>query len=420
MEIKKFNYRKLFYNNKFVAIFSLLLSFGIWIKISSGSSETTNKTINNIPISIELSKEAKENGLSIFGIEDTTCEITVSGNRIILGQLSKDDIQVYSQQSEGLINKTGNYTLELKAKKVGILKDYEFESNVYPKFVNVFVDRFKSKEFNITSNITYSTDPKYFSPVSLSENSVIISGPDSIVSNISKVCVEKEIPDPITQTTNIKGLKLQLYDNSNQKMSSKYLNYSTEEIDATISLLNKKNVPFSLTYANAPLNLHFKDSFIKVTPNFIDIAAPANVINSINKIEIEPLDFSKVNLSNNSFDLPLKMPSECRNLSNTYSANVKINMNGILSKKINIDNITFINVPQGKQAKSSTLNLKVEVLGPESEIKKISSEDILAQVDLASKEGFTGTTEVPAKIIFKNSKPNCWAYGNYNINTEIK
>ena len=30
------------------------------------------------------------------------------------------------------------------------------------------------------------------------------------------------------------------------------------------------------------------------------------------------------------------------------------------------------------------------------------------------------TRFLPAKIIFKNSKPNCWAYGNYNINTEIK
>ena len=420
MKVKKINYRRLFYNNKFVAVFSLFISFCIWIKFSSGTSEIATKTITNIPITVELSKNAKENGLSIFGLEDIGSEVTVSGNRIILGQLSKDNIQVYAHQSEGIIDTTGNYTLELRARKVGILTDYEFESSVSPKFINIFVDRFKSKTFNITSEIAYTADPKYFSPVSLSESSITISGPDSIVSNISKVCIEKDITNPITQTTTIKELPIQIYDNTNKKITSKYLSYSTNKVDATILVLSKKNIPLSSSYNNSPSTWPFRAYQIKLTPESIEVAAPKDIVNSLAKIELEPLDFSRINLTNNTFELPLKIPAECRNLSNAYSANLKINMNGIQSKKINVNRVKFINVPANRQATSSTLSLKVEVLGPSLEIKKISSDDIFIQVDLSNKEGFTGSTELPAQLKFNSSKTSCWIYGSYSINAEIK
>lgn len=420
INIKKINYRKLFYNNKFVAVFSVFIAFCLWLKISSSSSEITNKTISNIPIHVELSKTTKESGLSVFGLDDITSEITVSGNRIVLGQLSKDNIQVYAQQSEGIIDAAGNYSLELKARKMGVLTDYNFESNVSPKYINVFVDRFKSKTFNISSNISYSTSPTYFSPVTLSESSVTISGPDSIVSNIAKVCVEKDISEPIKQTTNIKGLPLELYDNTKKKITSKYLTYSTNKVDATISLLNKKSLPLKPVYINEPSIWPFKSAAIKVVPESVEIAAPTNVAAELKQIELEALDISKVNLANYTFEMPLRIPQECRNLSNTYYANLKIDMSGIQSKKVNVNKINFINIPKGKQATSSTLSLKVEILGPAAEIKKISSDDISIQVDLSSKEGFTGTTELPAKIVFSSSQSSCWAYGSYNINAEIK
>lgn len=421
MKIKKISFRKLFYNNKFVAVFSLILSFFLWLKIASGSSEISKKTISNIPINVDLSSSVKEIGLSVFGLEDMSAEVTVSGNRIVLGQLTKDNIQIYANLSEGIITTAGNYTLELKARRNinSVITDFNFESDVSPRFINVFVDRFKSKTFNIIPEISYKTDPEYFTPINLSENTVTISGPDSIISTISKVCIESKLESQVTQTVNLKDLPIKLYDNNGNKIISKNLNYSTNKVNATISFLRKKNLKINPVYINGPNTMPFTESSIKLTPTYIDIAAPENVINSLDKIELDPLDFSQINLSNNSFDIPINMPNDCRNLSNTYSANIKINMSGIQSKKLNINKVSFVNIPSGKHAASSTINLNVEVLGPASEIKKISSDDITVQVDLSSKNNFTGTTEVPAKIIFNSSKSGCWSYGSYTINAEI-
>ena len=204
MKIKKISIRKLFYNNKFVLIFSIILAFLLWIKFSTSSSESITKTISNIPINVPLSDSAQKDGLTVFGIDDVTAEVSVTGSRLVLGQLSKDNIQIFAQQSAGLINTTGNYTLELSARKNGILTDYEITSSVSPRFINVFVDHYKSKSFEVTPEIKYKSDPKYFSsPVSLSESNITISGPDSIVSSISKVSVEGEIKETLNKTTTL-------------------------------------------------------------------------------------------------------------------------------------------------------------------------------------------------------------------------
>ena len=124
---------KLLCSNKFTFLISLIFSFCIWIKLSTSSSERISKTITNIPIVVNLSESAKEAGLTIFGLDNIKAEVTVSGNRITLGQLTKDNITVFAQQSAGIINSTGNYTLELCAKKNGRITNYEILDNVSSK-----------------------------------------------------------------------------------------------------------------------------------------------------------------------------------------------------------------------------------------------------------------------------------------------
>ncbi len=420
MKLKKINVRKLFYNNKFVLIFSFFLAFCLWVKISSSNSETISKTISNIPITVSLSESSHQNGLTVFGIDDLTAEVSVSGNRMVLGQLTKDDIQVFAQQSAALINTTGNYTLELTAKKNGMLTDYEITSSVSPRFINVFVDNYKSKSFDISPEIAYKSDPTYFtSPVSLSEQSVTISGPDSIVSTISKVCVESEIKNTLDKTITLSGLPIYLFDENGKRVSSSMLNLSVSKVDATIAVLKRKTVKIVPIFSNKPSDLELYTSQIKISPSAVEVAGSAETLNSISKIELEALDFSKVNKECNEFDLNLKIPNGCRNLSNTYTAKLKLDMSSMSYKKISVERIEFINLAKNKSASSSTVNLNVEIVGPVSELRSVRSSDVYAQVDLSGKEEFTGSTELPVKIMIDTCK-KCWAYGNYSVNVQIK
>lgn len=420
MKIKKINIRKLFYNNKFVLIFSIILAFLLWIKFSSSSSESIIKTISNIPINVPLSESAQQDGLAVFGIDDVTAEVSVSGSRLVLGQLSKDNIQIFAQQSAGLINTTGNYTLELSAKKNGILTDYEITSNVSPRFINVFVDHYKSKDFEATPEIKYKSDPKYFSsPVTLSEPNVTISGPDSIVSSIAKVCVEGEIKETLNKTTTLYDLPINLYDENGKKISYSMLSLSSTKLDATIALLSRKTVKLVPTFTNKPDGLNIYNSQINISPSSVEIAGSEDVLKDLDKIELESVNFTKIKDDHNEFDLQLKVPNGCRILNNIYSAKLKLDMSSMSSKKLSANKFEFSNLSENKKASCTTSSLTVDIMGPQSELKNIKSGNIRVQIDLNGKENFTGVTELPAKIII-DSSDKCWVYGNYAANVKIE
>lgn len=420
MKIKRFNLGRLFYNNKVVMLFSVIIAFIFWIILSTSASESTTKLITDIPINVSLSESAKESGLTVFGTDDIKAEISVTGNRLILGQLSKSDIQITAQQSANMINSTGKYTLELSAKKNSILTDYEFSSSVSPKFVTVVVDRYKSQTFDIMPNIKFSANPDYFvAPIALSESQVTVSGPESIVSSITSATVEASISGTLNKTMDLNDLSVNLFDNNGNKINMKNLMLSVTKVNANITILQRKFVNVVPEFTGIPSGLNVKSLSTQVSPDKIEIAAPNEAINNLNSVSLEPIDLSKVDLEHCQFEQAIKIPSDCRSLCNTYNATVKINLLGFQSRIVNVKNIKFKNLPDDKLATSHTTSLPVKIVGPLSQIRALTEEDISAEVDLSGKEDFIGRTEMPAKIIFNSYSNKCWAYGSYNINVGI-
>ena len=420
MKTKIFNLGRLFYNNKIVMVFSVIIAFIFWVILSTSASESTTKLITDIPIFVSLSDSAKESGLTVFGAEDIRAEISVTGNRLILGQLSKGDIQVTAQQSANMINSTGKYTLELSAKKNSILTDYEFASSVSPKFITVVVDRYKSQTFDIVPNIKFSADTSYFvAPIALSEPQVTISGPEAIVSSIANVTVEHSIPETLTKTVDLNNLPINLFDSNGNKVNVKNLTLSVTNVNANISVLKRKFVSVEPEFTSITSGVNMNSIPIQVKPAKIEIAAPAETINNISSVKLEPIDLSQINLDNCQFEQAIKLPSDCRSLSNIYDATVKLNLLGFQSRTLNVKNIKFKNIPSDKVAASHTTSLPVQIIGPLSQLRTLSENDIFAEVDLSGKEDFVGRTQMPAKIIFNSSSNKCWVYGTYNINVVI-
>ena len=410
---------KLLCSNKFTFLISLIFSFCIWIKLSTSSSERISKTITNIPIVVNLSESAKEAGLTIFGLDNIKAEVTVSGNRITLGQLNKDNITVFAQQSAGIINSTGNYTLELCAKKNGRITNYEILDNVSPRLVNVFVDRLQSKSFKIDQNINCKTDAEHvITAAVLSEPEVTIAGPETVVSSISKVTVEKEIGEILIENTSIKSIPVTLYDESGKRVATNNLSFSVNNVDATINVFAKKTVDVVPVFLNKPKNLNLNKTRVSLDHSKIEIAASKEVLNSIDSVQLESLDLSDINLNNKEFNLNVKMPSGVINLSNLHSVNLRINTDGIQEKQIKVNNIYFVNAPPGKDAVSFVKSITVNLLGPYNELRNIKPEFLCAEIDLSQKENFKGIIDIPVSV--KTTLPSsCWVHGRYSVMVQI-
>ena len=417
IDLGKFNMKNLFYREKFIIILSIVLAFIIWLIISSNENESRPITISDIPINIELSGVAVSDGLRVFSGNNLTAEVSVTGNRIVVGQLSKSDIRVIAQQASS-ITAPGNYTLELTARKASTLTDYEFYSGVTPGFITVMVDRYKEVEFTVEDGIKYKSDPKYFAGSTVfSSPKVRISGPESEISKVQKIVAEAEVSGVLEKTKNLTA-PLVMYDSYGDVISSENIVLSVDSEDVTIPILLRKTLPVTPVFKNNPESLSASSSRVKVTPSSMEIAAPEEIFETMTTANLVSLDFSTVNLDKTTFDLSLDLPIGCKSISNVYNVALTIDLSGYTSATKTLTNFEFINLPENKQASVSTKEISVAVIGSSSQIGDVVNSDLIGQIDMSERKDFTGSTEVPVRVKI-NNRNTCWAYGEYKVNIEV-
>ena len=420
--MKSINWGKLFYNNKFVAVFSVLSSLIIWIVVSSSSTESNPVTISDIPINVPLSESAVQDGLKIFSGHDLKARVEIAGNRLVVGQVTKDNIQISASQSAATIMSPGNYTLELSAKKVGLLKDYEIVSDVKPSVITVMVDRYRESEFTIEPEINFNPKQGYFvGNTVLSSQKVILSGPETEISKIKKVKILSNVPGEISSPITLR-LPIVMYDAYDKQILSETISASVDEVEASIPVLMKKEIEILPDFSNLPVGIDIKKEykdFAKVNPLKLEIAGPEEIVSVLKNVKLDAIDFNKVNFQNFKFVLPINLPQGCRSLNNVYTAEVNLNLSQFRERIFSINQFSFKNLPEGKKANVYNKSINILVLGPISEINSIKQSDIVAEIDFEGKNDFLSSMEMPVKLYIKNSDKS-WIYGQYYVNVNVE
>lgn len=416
-KLTKISINKIFYDNKLVFLFSVFVSFAIWIGVNAGGADSTPVTISDIPVSISLSESAVQDGLRIFSGQDIKAQIDISGNKVIVGQVTKDDILITVPQAASTITSPGTYTLELTAKKTGLISNYEFASGVQPTFVTIMVDRYREAEFNIEPEFEFSANPNYFLGATvLSSPKAVLSGPESEISKIKKICVKGRIDQELQGTFTTKS-PIIMYDAYGEQIISETISSTVKEVEVTIPVLMRRNISIKPNFKNIPSGLNLS-SIVKTVPASLEIAGPEEQIGDMTAIELAPIDFSELNVQKNRMSIQIDLPNGCRSLNNIYSVEVFINTSGFKERTFCVDQISFLNVPEGKTTKVYTDKIDVKLVGPSNSIRYMSAENITAQIDLGGKEDLSGSMEIPVLITVKNYN-DVWAYGKYLVNIEI-
>lgn len=420
MKIKKIKLSNLFGDDRFVLSFSIILSIILWVIVSiANNGSDISLKISDIPIDIQLSDNAKNYGLNVFMIDKDMASVSVKGNSMVLSKLSGDSISVTSPQSSA-IDRSGTYELNLTAKQNSHLVDYEIDQNTLsPKKVKVLVDRYKELSFSITDNINYRTDSQYFagSTKFLSEN-ITISGPESIVSKVYEIKAEYNVAQTLTETKTFYA-PVFLYDEDDNRLSEDdldMLTISNKNVQCEIPILQKITLPISVEFENKPETFDAA-SKVSLTPSTIEVAVVNGDVMP-DKVTLPKIDFSGVDLSHNKFELEVELPENCKNLSNASTVQVEIDLTGFQFKFIDLNNFQFSNLAKGKNATALTSSIQVEAIGPEDQIKLMTGNNITATVDLSSKSGFTGHTEMPVNFTITGVN-SCWVYGDYMISLTI-
>lgn len=413
---RKFKLSKLFRNTEFILVMSLVISLVIWINMSLSDDNESSTTIINIPVQVQLSEEATKSGLQIFSGGEQTASVTVTGNRVALGNLTPEDI-VVSADNAGTITTTGTYPLSLTARKANSGNNFEITSSVSPSVITIYVDHADEATFQLENKITYNVAEGYHSSVALSTDEITIRGPESEVSKISSVAIEGNLSGKLKENRE-KECEVKLYDYSGKVYWNNMLSLNTDKVTAVFTVQPQKEVPLTVKYKNKPTGLDLT-GLVSIEPSSVIVSGSENILNKLESVSLTEIDFSVLKNKKTTLELELDIPKKCTNLSDISTAKVTFDFRNMNSKTLTATLFNVRNLSSEYSYDVTTESLDVVVVGQKGLLKNVKASDISCVIDASGVEGTTGSISLPVEVIINNND-SCWAYGSYTANLSVE
>lgn len=416
MKKKKLSLNKLFQNNKFLIILSLVISTITWVYMSMGTTNDTSVTISNIPIQIELPDQLVNNGLQVFSDTEQTATVTVTGSRAVLGSISTKDITVTAATNG--IDSAGTYQISLSAVKTNPSANFQIISTVTPSNVNVIVDYLRETSFPIQENVVYKVADGYYASTSLASKNITVSGPQTEIAKIAKVSASAELDGILDDSTSATA-DILLYDKSGNRISTDLLKMEFGTVEASISVLPEKAVKVVPEFMNKPEGLNLGDDMLSVEPSEILLAGPKKVLDNTKSIKLESIDFAT--LSNKRYeynDQGINIPTDCKNISNSTAAKVVLDLSSLSKKTYTVDSFKVSGLSSEYKADVTQTNMSVTVIGSKKELENLKSSDIECIIDTSDQSGTVGSVQMPVTFKLKGTS-TCWVSGSYKANITI-
>lgn len=415
---QKLSIKNIFYYNPFVLLFSFFCAVIIWF-VLAGSNSLDRPIAVEVPIEIQLSDLAQQEGIRIFSQSAETADVSISGSNVVINKITADNLSVVAELSPILQKISGNTmvteTLVLYASKnANDFSDYQVV-DVDPVEVTVVYDRYKEITYDISSDLSYATTEDYYveTPV-LSTSQVVISGPESSLNKIAEVVVNHDSDDFVT-TSQTFLLDILLYDESGNILNPDdlYLELSIEQVEVSITVYSKQTVTLDVTVLNMPEG--FSSSRISIEPTTIDIAGDYDIVSQYSTLVLDnAIDFNSLDTSSNVFTMNITMPDSVRNLTGTSTATVTVNLNGFAETEVTTTNINIINVPDNKVVTLVDGSLTVDIVGTTAQANNLTSDSVFVTVDMANSTDKNGNIQVNATVSLTDVS-SCWVLGEYTI-----
>ncbi len=406
--------KSLFYNNLFVFILSLFISVVIWLLVVINVSPQTTRVIKDVKVTIDDTVPAQF-GLEVFGESEFTVDVTVKGKKyqISTGNLSAEDIVVTAVTTN--VDSPGFRTLQLRAEPVNENASYTI-SSVSSKTIDVYFDTAKSVQFVVEPNIVADGFPVVADgftcgEISLSENSVVISGPSTQVNRIEKViakCVlEKSLNSNFSVETDIIPL-----DDKN-KSDFDYLTMSVEKTVVAIPVLRVKTVDTAVSFKNVPKNYLASPLMYKISPAKETFNIFVDEYEKTTSYDVGVIDFKTLSPTNNRFVFSSEKLPVADGSAEEFI--VSVDMSGFSQEYVNISEEKIkINNPENIDYTLSYYPNSVVVVGPDAELIGITKDKIYVEIDLSQVDITKGETiTIPALITVDSD--TCWVYGTYDV-----
>lgn len=415
---KGLSFQKIFENNTFVLVFSILVGIVVWFSIYNDQKPNSNYIINDVPVTINYENSmARDLGLEIIGETQFYVDVTVNGKKYTVTHLTADDFS--AQVSLSSVTKAGDYTLQVQVIRNESSPDYTIVSWTEPEITLTF-DKVVSKEFSLEidkSGLTVADGYILETPYA-DYDAITVKGPQTEINKIAKCAVSAVADDELDKTFTVQSL-VTLLDVEGNLIESPNITLEASVVEVTVPVYKTKTVPLEVEFINIPKGFSIESLNYTMTRTSILIASPNETVDNIESVSLGPVDFRNVDIGS-EISLEVVLNAGLKNVENISEVTITFPTVGYSAGTFTLSNFITENLPSGYEVNILGGSLSgVKVVGRNDVMDDLTAEDLVGSVDLSQITVAKGNYSVTVNVYCQGGKL-AWAVGSYQVNIEIK
>ncbi len=427
MSKKNFKIGNLFYDNRFLMVFSVFAAIIIWAIVAAEFSPETEKTIENVPVNIQITGLSESNGLKAYYDAEYTVDVVVRGKRYIVDSADdvRDDLNVSANTS--FISTAGTHTLNLEVSSKSISPQYEIVSVSYDE-ISVLFDVDSKKDFKIYTDFKteggapiaaegYREGDATFSG---GFDTVTVYGPKTQINKIDRICAEASVEGNFSKNTIIDANLVAL--DSHGNAISNFIEFSRDTlVKVNLPIYKISDAELTVSFEHAPsayvgegAELPFK---VTVAPSVSKVALKEDLAAG-DLLSVKTISYSEIKAGQNAFTVD---PAEINNAlfeNSDEQITIRIDASLMVQKTVTALSSNERDFAYGNNAYAKNADIefvdynfeKIELVGSAASLNEITEENIKFVIDVSGiKDGDVGSFKVPVRVL----DDDCWSYGEY-------
>ncbi|MCM1121424.1 MAG: CdaR family protein [Eubacterium sp.] len=376
-------------NNWGLKLVSFLFAAMVWVVVTNINDPVVPWKVSEVPVSIRNLDLITERGQTYEVLDGTDMidTVTIYAPRSIIDSLDKSNVVAIADVND--LSSLDTIAIKLSTSKYND-KLESIRGNI--DYVKLNIEDKQTRSFPIRANAVGTIREGYMvGDVSTDQNLLKVSGPQSVVSRISKVQADVDVSG---FTSNIgTDADIRLYDDEGAEIKSASLEKSITKVRVSVEILEQKTVPIIYTATGVPADGYRLTGESESTRSNVLIAGKSKLIQNIEAIEIPE---GVIDVSDAREDVTTLIDiREClpdgvilaeEDFSGMINVTVFIGQEMRRTVYVNVNNIHISGLTAGFRAEiiDPEDRCGITLLGLASELETVTVSDLEVNVDLAA------------------------------------
>ena len=387
-------------NNIGLKFLAVLIALVLWLAIVNVNDPEKTITVSNIPISVTNESAITSRDMVYNVKSEQYLNITVSGKRSIVSNLSAEDFRATASLKE--LSKVNSIPVDVTTKNASLGRKITIVKQS-AQTILVDVENVEEKDFtDLVVEYTGKVADGYVAGLSsMSTDEVTVKAPTSIIDKIKKVAVRCSLDG--TNTNISKKCPVILYDKNDKEIKSDEIELSDKKIRVNVNVLRAKQVPISTINKDElgkPADGYVVDDVI-LSSDSITVYGSEESLDSIESLDIQDdIDVSdaKGDVTQN-IDVTGKLPRGL-SVSGESTITVKVVIKKLITRTFEYDasEVSLNDLSSDLDVQLVTKKVKVTLQGEEEVISQLTKDDMAISADLGKVKEGTTTVHVDVAV----------------------